>query len=200
VHRTYHREGERAFEDHAAIQTTDFDFDGMDARLGWTERGDCEPKSDSQQLPPSPPLNATVDEEFDPDTVPIPPQQEGIIKLICLLLASDHCRLELLTLAAAFGLSTLLGGKSFSAMAQESGCTKQAFSRRVIRLQHAFNLPVTLAQKSVAARASYSKSQREVWKRPERQADNDLRLAHRFAEPVSYVNPARRLTSLPSGK
>lgn len=181
---SYHTADERAFEDHTPIQTSDFDFDGMDARLGWTENGDSAPEQ-PQSLPS---LAATDDDDlFDPDKVPIPPQQEGIIKLICLLLASDNTRLELLTLAAAFGLSALIGGKSFSRMAVDAGVTKQAFSRRVIRVQRTFGLPTTRGQKSIAARVSYSKIQKEIWQRPERQPETTLKkLARNFAEPATY--------------
>ncbi len=186
---SYH--GERqSFENGGRVSTSDFDFDDIDSRLGWSEPTD-EPQKVSLATKASnhvaPAINAN--EPCDVDNIPVASQSEAIIKVLALLLASGDLRLELLTLCASFGLSQLLGGLSFAEMAKECGVSKQAFSRRVLKLQSSFNLSPCRGQKCVAARESYRKKQLEIWQRPERRPQNDWKRVADFAEPPAYKRP-----------
>ncbi len=153
-----------------------FDFDDIDARLGWSEPGTKLRREPEPQHPVA--ANNNNDRELDVDRIPIARQSDGIIKLLAMLLASNHLRLELLTLCTAFGMGALLGkGHSFKEMAQECGISKQAFSKRVLRMQDAFGLNPGRGQKCKAARESYREKQKEIWQRPERRPDDTFRLA-----------------------
>ncbi len=171
-------------------------FDDIDARLGWSEPG-CELRRDSEQQRPIATVQAAAidvvahnnDREPDVDQIPIARQSDGIIKLLAMLLASDHLRLELLTLCAAFGMGALLGGRSFAAMAQECGISKQAFSKRVLRMQDAFGLNPWRGQKCKAARENYREKQKEIWQRLERHNLNFDRFDATAAHPASSFEP-----------
>jgi hypothetical protein len=70
---------------------------------------------------------------------------------------SDNYRLRCDVVAAGSGLALFMG-MSYTEMAKRHGISKQAFDKHVLKFQKDFRLPVTRAQKSVAARESYRKT------------------------------------------
>jgi hypothetical protein len=82
----------------------------------------------------------------------------ALFKLLALLVDSNDYMLEVDVAIAAVGIP-FYQGCSFTDMAKKHGISKQAFDKRVIRFQRDFQLPITRAQKSAAARASYQKTQ-----------------------------------------
>jgi transposase-like protein len=85
---------------------------------------------------------------------------DALFKFIALVIDSNDYRLEIDVAIAAIG-HPLYQGCSFTDMAKKHGISKQAFDKRVIRFQKDFQLPITRAQKSTAARASYQRTQVE---------------------------------------
>ncbi len=99
--------------------------------------------------------------------------QEGIIRVLSMILDSRDSRLEALTLASAFGIA-FISEESFSALAAKHGITRQAYSKRVLRLQREFGLPPARTQKAKRARAIYSGTQQEIWAKIPEQERNRL--------------------------
>jgi hypothetical protein len=84
----------------------------------------------------------------------------ALFKLLALLVDSNDYQLEVDVAIAAVGIP-FYQGCSFTDMAKKHGISKQAFDKRVIRFQKDFQLPITRAQKSAAARSSYQRTQLE---------------------------------------
>jgi hypothetical protein len=180
---SHHRSDGLRTENGHLVATTDFPFGDIDARLGWSES----PSPDQQS-----PVAQTSDEhagdqtDVDVEQIPIAPQSEAIIKILCRLLAAENTYLELLTLCSAFALQALLGGKSFTLMAREAGVSRQRFSKHVLEIQKEFNLRPSRGQKSIESRQVYRETQLTVWQRPERKPDQILKMAKHFGCARSY--------------
>ena len=184
-----------------ARASVDFDYSAVDESIARHERearGELEPEPEPDEATLSSNGNSDPSEtEVDFDEIRVPAQSEAIIKVLAILLASQNTRLELLALVSAFGFQRLLGGRSFAAMAIEAGITKQAFSKRVIRLQKEFHLPLGRGQKCINAREIYRQAQLKVWQRPDRRRaqGNDLSRLLDLVEPRPAHGSRRALAS-----
>lgn len=192
------------------VATTGFDFDEIDVRNGWTEDDESLPSNPTSEqhaqngnhCKQAASVSTTNTDPFNVDLTPVAPKSEAVIKLLSLLLAANDVKAELLVICSAFGMGALLGGQSFTELAVSSGITKQAFSKRVIRMQKIFNLPVCRSQKCVAARESYRKAQLLAWQKTERQLP-DMRQVRHFLGPdekTTQTQSTPRVGHGPDGK
>lgn len=83
---------------------------------------------------------------------------EALYKFIAFIIDSSDYMREIDVAIAAIGIP-IYQGSSYTALAKKHAISKQAFDKHVLRFQKNFQLPVTRAQKSPQARASYRKTQ-----------------------------------------
>lgn len=102
---------------------------------------------------------------FDYEAIDGPSQEEpryntadALVKMIDFIMHGDNYKLRCDVIVAASGLALYMG-MSYTDLAKRHGITKQAFDKHVLKFQKDLQLPVTRAQKSVAARESYRKTQ-----------------------------------------
>lgn len=125
-----------------------FDYDAVDEAIARHEKEDCLRRGvaiPSEVAIAIPEIMRTCD---------------ALIKFIAFLMDATDYLLRLDVAIAAIGCP-LHQGWSYTAMAVKHGISKQAFDKHVLKFQREFQLPITRAQKSTAARKSYQKHKLE---------------------------------------
>ncbi len=97
------------------------------------------------------------DRAYGPMNLTLKPM-DVLLKFIAFVVDSSDPLREIDVAVAAIGLP-IHQGCSYTALAKKHAISKQAFDKHVLRFQKNFQLPVTRAQKSPQARASYRKTQ-----------------------------------------
>jgi hypothetical protein len=85
---------------------------------------------------------------------------DALLKYIAWVIDGNNYLLRIDVSIAAIGIP-LYQGISYTEMARKHGISKQAFDKQVLKFQKDFQLPITRAQKSPAARESYKRHQLE---------------------------------------
>lgn len=126
-----------------------FDYDAVDESIALKERIIAERDEarrrpqQQQQIVAVPVVTSTAD---------------ALVKLIAFIIDSNNYLLQVDVIIAGSGLA-LHQGWSYTQLADKHAISKQAFDKHVLKFQKDFQLPVTRAQKSPAARVSYEKTQ-----------------------------------------